>query len=147
MKRHTTGLVCFFRDLRRIHRLEQEMADQARLLHQDKMMSLGRLAASVAHEINNPLSGILNYIRLMLRSFRKGPLPTDKHTQFARYLELVETETDRCSKIVSSLLTFSRRSPVSVGPVSMARNRGPQHRAGPPSAGTGPCRPGNPDCE
>jgi two-component system NtrC family sensor kinase len=116
----TTGLVCFVRDLRRIHRLEQEMADQARLLHQDKMMSLGRLAASVAHEINNPLSGILNYIRLMLRSFRKGPLPTDKHTQFARYLELVETETDRCSKIVSSLLTFSRRSPVSVGPVSMA---------------------------
>jgi two-component system NtrC family sensor kinase len=117
---NTTGLVCFVRDLRRIHRLEQEMADQARLLHQDKMMSLGRLAASVAHEINNPLSGILNYIRLMLRSFRKGPLPTDKHTQFARYLELVETETDRCSKIVSSLLTFSRRSPVSVGPVSMA---------------------------
>ncbi|WP_319407970.1 response regulator [uncultured Desulfosarcina sp.] len=115
----SAGLVCFFRDLRRIHRLEQEMADQARLLHQDKMMSLGRLAASVAHEINNPLSGILNYIRLMLRAFKKGPLPADRHAQFARYLALVETETDRCSKIVSSLLTFSRRSPVSVGPVSI----------------------------
>ncbi|MCB2146839.1 MAG: response regulator [Deltaproteobacteria bacterium] len=115
----SAGLVCFFRDLRRIHRLEQEMADQARLLHQDKMMSLGRLAASVAHEINNPLSGILNYIRLMLRAFKKGPLPSDRHAQFARYLELVETETDRCSKIVASLLTFSRRSPVSVGPVSI----------------------------
>ena len=96
------------------------MADQARLLHQDKMMSLGRLAASVAHEINNPLSGILNYIRLMLRTFRKGPLARDKQDQFAGYLELVETETDRCSKIVSSLLTFSRRSPVAFGPVSMA---------------------------
>ncbi|BBO71499.1 hypothetical protein DSCA_54290 [Desulfosarcina alkanivorans] len=116
----SAGLVCFVRDLRRIHRLEQEMADQARLLHQDKMMSLGRLAASVAHEINNPLSGILNYIRLMLRNFQKGPLATDTHAQFARYLALVETETDRCSKIVSGLLTFSRRSPVSVGPVSMA---------------------------
>ncbi|MGD8703033.1 MAG: response regulator [Desulfosarcina sp.] len=113
------GLVCFFRDLRRIHRLEQEMADQARLLHQDKMMSLGRLAASVAHEINNPLSGILNYIRLMIRNLEKGPLPEDKQRQFERYLAMVETETDRCSTIVSSLLTFSRRSPISVGPVSI----------------------------
>ena len=116
---HSAGLVCFFRDLRRIHRLEQEMVDQARQLHQDKMMSLGRLAASVAHEINNPLAGILNYVRLMLRTVKKGPLPPDKHAQFARYLALVETETDRCSKIVASLLTFSRRSPVSVGPVSI----------------------------
>ncbi len=40
--------------------LERDIVDQARILHQDKMMSLGRLAASVVHEINNPLAGILN---------------------------------------------------------------------------------------
>ncbi|GAB6907935.1 PAS/PAC sensor hybrid histidine kinase [Desulfosarcina cetonica] len=113
------GLVCFFRDLRRIHRLQQEMADQARFLHQDKMMSLGRLAASVAHEINNPLAGILNYVRLMLRTLQKGPLPAGKQAQFVEYLSLVETETDRCAKIVSSLLTFSRKSPITTGPVAM----------------------------
>jgi PAS domain S-box-containing protein len=103
--------ICFFRDLREIVALEREVADQARILHQDKMMSLGRLAASVVHEINNPLSGILNYLRLMRRILEKGPLNDDRQTKFGDYLELVERETDRCSRIVSNLLTFSRKTP------------------------------------
>jgi two-component system, NtrC family, sensor kinase len=114
------GLVCFFRDLRDIRRLEREMADQARILQQDKMMSLGRLAASVAHEINNPLSGILNYIRLMIRILGRGAPDAEQLAKFKRYLEFVEKETDRCSKIVSNLLTFSRMKPVSFQPVDVA---------------------------
>ena len=90
--------------------LEKRNADQARILHQDKMMSLGRLAASVVHEINNPLSGILNYLRLMQRILQRGPLDDARQTKFSNYLELVERETDRCSRIVSNLLTFSRKS-------------------------------------
>ena len=105
------GLVLFFRDLRELRRLEREMADQARILHQDKMMSLGRLAASVAHEINNPLAGILNYVRLMIRMLDRGPLGEEQRQKFDRYLDLVEKETDRCARIVSNLLTFSRKSP------------------------------------
>ncbi len=106
-----SGLVCFFRDLRQIRKLEREMADQARILHQDKMMSLGRLAASVVHEINNPLAGILNYIRLMLRILDEEQLNEKRVRKFQHYLKLVESETDRCSQIVASLLHFSRISP------------------------------------
>jgi two-component system NtrC family sensor kinase len=105
------GLVCFIRDLREIRKLEREIADQARILQQDKMMSLGRLAASLVHEINNPLSGILNYIRLMIRITDRGPLDAEHREKFQRYLAVVENETDRCSQIISSLLTFSRKSP------------------------------------
>ena len=104
------GMVSFFRDLREIKKLEQQFGDQARLLHQDKMMSLGRLAASVVHEINNPLTGILNYIRLMIKILKRGSLVKDNLEKFNRYLELIENETDRCSKIVSNLLAFSRKS-------------------------------------
>ena len=113
------GLVCFIKDLRETRKLEREIADQARILHQDKMMSLGRLAASVVHEINNPLSGILNYVRLMIRSLNRGPLEAEQHQKFLRYLELVEQETSRCSQIISNLLTFSRKSPPAFGQVSL----------------------------
>ena len=80
------------------------------MLHQDKMMSLGRLAASVAHEINNPLSGILNYARLMKRVLSRGEPSAESLEKFRGYLDLVESETDRCSRIISGLLAFSRRS-------------------------------------
>ena len=91
----------------------QEPADSAQLLHQDKMMSLGRLAASIIHEINNPLSGILNYIRLMIKIMgRDAPLTPDEADKFMRYLTLVENEVSRCSSIVSNLLAYSRKSEV-----------------------------------
>lgn len=100
--------------------LEREFANQARILHQDKMISLGRLAASVVHEINNPLSGILNYARLMIRILNRGPLAEDRREKFGQYLKLVESETGRCSQIVSSLLTFSRKSSLTFETVAIA---------------------------
>jgi PAS domain S-box-containing protein len=114
-----TGLVCFFRDIRKVRELERDMQDQARILHQDKMMSLGRLAASVVHEINNPLSGILNYVRLMARIMGKGPLDPERQAKFSQYIEVVEKETERVSRIVSGLLAFSRKSPPCFGHVAV----------------------------
>jgi two-component system, NtrC family, sensor kinase len=106
------GLVCFIRDLRQIRRLEQQMAHQAHILHQDKMMSLGRLAASVAHEINNPLSGVLNYIRLMSRIVAAQTAAPKETHKFKSYLGIVENEIQRCARIVANLLTFARTSDI-----------------------------------
>jgi len=109
--REEVGMVCFVRDLREMKMLEEQNSNHERLLHQDKLISLGRLAASVVHEINNPLAGILNYIRLMKKKLKKEPVPgSETVKKFSEYLELVEGETERCSKIVSNLLAFSRRS-------------------------------------
>ena len=109
-KGYEIGTVCIFRDLREMRKLEQQFTDQARLLQQDKLISLGRLAASVVHEINNPLTGILNYVRLMIKIIGRGALTPEHIEKFKGYLTLVESETSRSSKIVSNLLEFSRKS-------------------------------------
>jgi len=113
------GMVSFIRDLREMRRLEQQFADQARLLHQDRMMSLGRLAASVVHEINNPLAGILNYVRLMIKIMSRGAPSPEQMEKFQKYLGVVESETDRCSRIVSNLLAFSRKSKMEFSEVNV----------------------------
>jgi PAS domain S-box-containing protein len=113
------GIVAFFRDLREIRKVEQEFTDQSRLLQQHKMISLGRLAASVVHEINNPLAGILNYLRLMIKIIKRGSPDQEHMEKFQRYLDLVESETGRCSEIVSNLLAFSRKSKMEFGEVDI----------------------------
>jgi signal transduction histidine kinase len=100
------------------HRLEQMVEDRTRqlkethekLLHQDKMSSLGKLSASVVHEINNPIAGILNLIMLMKRIVVEDTINQKEIDQFTQYLELMETETRRTSRIVSNLLAFARQS-------------------------------------
>jgi len=113
------GTVCFFRDEREIRKLAQEVVNQARLLHQDKMIAMGKLAASVVHEINNPLAGILNYARLMNKVISRGTLPGESIEKFRGYLSLMESELERCSKIVSNLLAFSRKSKLQFTPVDI----------------------------
>jgi len=113
------GLAIILQDLREIRLLEQQSTNQNRLLQQHKMTSLGRLAASVVHEINNPLSGILNYIRLMLKILNRGSLSQDQMDKFRKYLDLIESETARCSEIVSNMLAFSRVSNIEFSDVNL----------------------------
>jgi PAS domain S-box-containing protein len=100
---------------RRLEQMVEERTRQVKethekLLHQDKMSSLGKLSASVVHEINNPIAGILNLIMLMQRIVTEDTLGRNEIEQFQHYLSLMETETRRTSRIVSNLLAFSRQS-------------------------------------
>ncbi len=78
------------------------------LIHQDKMASLGKLAAAVVHEINNPISGVLNLVLLIKRILKEEGLNEKDITLFKRHLDLMESEIRRISRITSNLLTFSR---------------------------------------
>ena len=81
----------------------------ARLVHEDKMIALGKLVASAVHEINNPLSGINALARLMHQQLEEGPPNEEELKQFRYYMQLIDMESARCSKIVSNLLSFSRQ--------------------------------------
>ena len=89
-------------------RTRQLKETHSKLLHQDKMASLGKLSASVVHEINNPIAGILNLVLLLRRIIDEGPVNPGDIEQFRQYLNLMETETRRIGGIVSNLLAFSR---------------------------------------
>jgi signal transduction histidine kinase len=102
-------------------RTRQVKETHEKLLHQDKMSSLGKLSASVVHEINNPIAGILNLIMLMQRIVSEDNLGRNEIEQFQHYLSLMETETRRTSRIVSNLLAFSRQSKMEPKRLSLNR--------------------------
>jgi two-component system, NtrC family, sensor kinase len=79
------------------------------LLRTEKMASIGKLAATVAHEINNPLFGILTYSRLVLRELRKQEFAG--RDELTGQLETIERESKRCGDLVKNLLTFGRQAP------------------------------------
>jgi signal transduction histidine kinase len=85
------------------------------------MSSLGKLSASVVHEINNPIAGILNLTMLMKRIISEQALSPKDIEQFKLYLNLMETETRRTSRIVSNLLAFSRQSRMEMKRVDINR--------------------------
>ena len=82
---------------------------QYQLLQSEKLASIGKLAATIAHEINNPLNGILTYTKLIERKTSDGALKKDDIPKFRSYLAIMERETERCSTIVRNLLDFARQ--------------------------------------
>ena len=93
-----------------VERTEQLRAAHRKLLQADRLASLGQLAASVAHEINNPISGVLNLSILLERLMAGGAFPPGREAEFRKYLSQISAETTRVGRIVTDLLAFSRRS-------------------------------------
>jgi two-component system, NtrC family, sensor kinase len=72
----------------------------------EKLASLGKLSATVAHELNNPLEGILTYSKLIIRKLQSIQKDSE-YSKLIEYLELISGESSRCGKIVKDLLLFS----------------------------------------
>jgi len=82
---------------------------QSELMHIERMASLGKLSSSVAHEINNPLSGILVNTKLVHKMLINPVLTDDKKEVMLKQLKMIEAETKRCGEIVKGLLDFSKK--------------------------------------
>jgi len=87
---------------------EELLEAQNELIHIERIASLGKLSSSVAHEINNPLSGVLTYTKLVHKQLSKTDLDSSSKDLMLKHLKMIEAETKRCGDIVKGLLDFSR---------------------------------------
>ena len=93
--------------------MTRQLSESQRQLYQsDKLASIGRLAAGVAHEINNPLTGVLTYSSYLLKRANAQP-------EVREDLEVIVRETKRCRDIVKGLLDFARQSPPEKRPINI----------------------------
>jgi len=104
-------------------RVEQKTAELRRahdqMLKVERMVSIGKLAAVVAHEVNNPLAGILTYAKLLRKWTANGITTEEKRKEACDCLDLIASESKRCGDLVKNLLTFSRTSPINLEKTSL----------------------------
>lgn len=87
-------------------------AMQTSLMRAEKMISLGKLSSTVAHEINNPLAGILTYTKLLMREVKETKSRPLESEQAIKTLDTIYNEAQRCGNIVKNMLLFSKQSDI-----------------------------------
>jgi two-component system NtrC family sensor kinase len=104
-------------------RVEEKTAElhqaQDQMLRVERMASLGKLAAVVAHEINNPLASVVTYSKVLLRRYAHRPDQTQESRESLGILEAIASESARCGEIVSNLLLFARRTGTRMEPTKV----------------------------
>jgi two-component system cell cycle sensor histidine kinase/response regulator CckA len=117
----STGQVFIWRDISERKRAEKQRTRlQLELLQAQKLSAIGELAAGVAHELNNPLTGILLYSALSLRKLNASdPERSGYLEKLPRDLEMIRDSALRCDRIVKGLLDFSRRDPPKKEPLDI----------------------------
>ncbi len=94
----------------KVQKKTEELSEiQNELIHVERIASLGKLSSSVAHEINNPLSGVLTYTKLVQKLLSRPVQDAAAKESMLKYLKVIELETKRCGNIVKGLLDFSRK--------------------------------------
>jgi PAS domain S-box-containing protein len=102
------GSVGVFTDMREILEMRKNLEEaHLQLVQSEKIASVGRMAAGVAHEVNNPLSGIMIYAELLKDNLKKN---LEENKQCVEDVQEIIDQTIRCKKIVMELLEFSRQS-------------------------------------
>jgi two-component system NtrC family sensor kinase len=106
-------------------RVEQKTRELKRAhehaLHTEKMASIGKMAAVLAHEINNPLSGILTYAKLLRKWMERDGNGQDRRQEICDSLDLIASESRRCGDLVKNLLAFSRTTPMNLQDTDLNR--------------------------
>jgi two-component system NtrC family sensor kinase len=101
--------------MREILQMRKDLEEaQEQVIRSEKLASLGKLAATIAHEINNPLAAVLTYIRLIMKLISMGRFTEERIDNISQYLGTMEVETARCGEIVKNLLAFSRQSSLDI---------------------------------
>ncbi len=101
-----------FRDLTELKNLREQ------LIHSEKLVVMGQLAAGVAHEINNPINGIINYIHLFLKRIEENRIDSEV---WRKELKIIERETMRIGRLVRNLLNFAKKTELELTKIRLDR--------------------------